>query len=185
VTMGQRNQRCRQAGAFRQGRLAAWVFALATLPPVFASAQISIINGDPGGVGLNDPTILIDKFGNKTTLGSQRLFAIRDAASVWQGTLTSSVQIKIRVTWTALPCDESSAILGSTAAAEVWKDFPNVPVAGHWYGKALADKLAGENLDLSSEDIDVTFNINLGKPGVSPGPSSTSAATTIMAITSI
>ena len=40
---------------------------------------------------------------------------------------------------------------------------------GHWYGKALANKLVGADLDPATPDINANFNVNLGQPGCLTG----------------
>ena len=123
------------------------------------------MNGDPPGVGFNDPAIAAPVGGNSgTTLGQQRLIAFQAAAEKWGATLSSSAIIKVNAVWTDLPCTADSGALGSAGPAEIWRDFPGAPVGGHWYPKALADRLANSDLDSTTEDIDANFNVNLGKP---------------------
>ncbi|MCE2646837.1 MAG: hypothetical protein LW835_16875 [Burkholderiaceae bacterium] len=43
----------------------------------------------------------------------------------------------------------------------VWRDFPNAPRAATWYPAALANKLAGTDLDPASSDIRTSFNSNV------------------------
>jgi hypothetical protein len=122
------------------------------------------------GVGFNDPTAVAPVGGNiGTTLGQQRLNAFQAAANKWGSTLVSSVPIRIRAQWTALSCTASSAVLGSAGATEVIRDFPGAPVAGHWYGKALASKLYHTDLDPATADISANFNVNLGQTGCLTG----------------
>jgi len=131
-----------------------------------AAANIVIVNGDPAGVGFNDPTPVAPVGGNSgTTLGAQRLIAFQAAADKWGSTLSSAVTIRVNAVWTALTCNASSAVLGSAGPTEAWRDFSNVPVANHWYGKALADAIAGTDLDSSTPDITANFNVNLGNSG--------------------
>jgi hypothetical protein len=104
-----------------------------------------------------------------TTLGQQRLNAFQAAANKWGATLTSGVTIVIRAQWTALTCTATSAVLGSAGAAEVFRDWFGAPVTGHWYGKALANKLFGAELDAAMPDINANFNVNLGQPGCLTG----------------
>jgi len=141
--------------------------ALVLLPLTMrGAATITIVNGDPPGVGFNDPTLTSPVGGNTgTTLGQQRLIAFEAAANKWGSTLSSSIIIRINAVWTALTCTATSAVLGSAGPTEAWKDFTNATVAGHWYGKALADALAGKDLDPATADISANFNVNLGKPG--------------------
>jgi uncharacterized repeat protein (TIGR01451 family) len=134
------------------------------------AATIVILNADPSGVGFNDPTTVAPVGGNSgTTLGRQRLNAFQAAADKWGATLSSSVTIRVRAVWTALTCTASSAVLGSAGPTEAWRDFPNAPVANHWYGKALANALSGTDQDSTTADISANFNVNLGNSGCLTG----------------
>ncbi len=155
---------------FRRGAGAFVFFLLFRCAPAFGAATITIVNNDGPGVGFNDPTPVAPVGGNAgTTLGQQRLNAFQVAADKWGATLTSAVTIRIRAQWAALTCTSTSAVLGSAGALEVFRDFSGAPVALHWYGKALANKLAGGELDATTPDISATFNVNLGQPGCLDG----------------
>lgn len=131
--------------------------------PVPAGATIVIVNGDPAGVGFNDPTVVAPVGGNTgTTLGAQRLNAFQAAASKWGATLTSSVTIRVLATWEPLTCTPSGAVLGSAGATEIFSDFDGAPQAGAWYGKAQTAKLTGSDPDDTTADIRARFNVNLG-----------------------
>lgn len=147
-----------------RGRLALLLVVAAFLsPPAFGAATIVIQNGDGAGVGFNDPFVVAPVGGNPgTTLGQQRLNAFQAAASKWGATLTSGVTIVIRAQWAPLSCNATSAVLGQAGATEVFRDFTGA-VAGHWYPKALTNKLVGSDLDPLTADINATFNVNLGQ----------------------
>jgi len=134
------------------------------------AATVSIVNGDPAGVGFNDPTIVAPVGGNPgTTLGQQRLNAFQEAATIWGATLSSAVPIRVLATWEALSCTATGAVLGSAGATAVFRDFANAPVAERWFGKAEANKLTGVELDASIADLRARFNVNLGQPGCLAG----------------
>ncbi|HEY2018856.1 MAG TPA: hypothetical protein VGH38_35365, partial [Bryobacteraceae bacterium] len=139
---------------------------LVLMPAVVKSATVTIINGDAAGVGFNEATAVAPVGGNNgTTLGQQRLNAFQAAANKWGATLASNVNIRVNAVWTALTCTTYSAVLGSAGATEVFRDFASAPVGGHWYAKALANKIAGTDLDPATVDISANFNVNLGKAG--------------------
>jgi hypothetical protein len=154
-----------------RGRLALLLVAGALrAPAAFGAATITIVNGDPAGVGFNDATVVAPVGGNPgTTLGQQRLNAFQAAADKWGATLTSAVTIRVLATWEALSCTASSAVLGSAGATEVFRDFTGAPVLARWYGKALANKLSGADLDGATADIRARFNVNLGQAGCLTG----------------
>jgi PA domain len=139
-------------------------------PAAFGAVLIAIQNFDPAGVGFNDATVVAPVGGNAgTTLGQQRLNAFQAAANKWGATLTSSVTITIRAQWTALTCTATAAVLGSAGTTSVFANFAGAPVTGHWYGAALANKLAGVDFDPATAEINANFNVNLGNAGCLTG----------------
>ena len=155
-----------------KNKLIALCGALAMLcaSPSWAAATITIVNGDPAGVGFNDPTPAAPVGGNAgTTLGAQRLNAFQAAASIWGATLDSSVPIKVLATWEALPCDDTGAVLGSAGALQVFANFPGAPQANAWYGEAETNKLVGSDVDPDLPEIRARFNVNLGEAGCFTG----------------
>jgi hypothetical protein len=136
----------------------------------WAAATITIVNGDPAGVGFNDPTPVAPVGGNTgTTLGAQRLNVFQAAASKWGATLDSSVPIRVLAIWAALPCNDTAAVLGSAGALEVFYNFPGAPHANTLFGKAQTNKLLGFDADPGVPDILARFNVNLGQPGCFTG----------------
>lgn len=138
--------------------------------PAHAAATIVINNADPAGVGFNDPTPVPPVGGNTgTTLGQQRQIAFAYAANIWGATLTSSVTIIIQAQFAALTCTTTGAVLGSAGATQVFSDFTGTPKSGTWYPFALANKIAGADLDPGFPQINARFNRNLGQPGCLTG----------------
>jgi PA domain-containing protein len=120
-------------------------------------AQFVIVNINAAGVGFNDPTPAAPVGGNTgTTLGQQRLIAFQHAAEIWSARLDSNVPIRIRAQFTSL----GAGVLGSAGPREVFRDFPNAPLAGTWYHVALANKLAGVDLNPANDDINANFSTN-------------------------
>ena len=134
-------------------------------------ARIVIVNSDPAGVGFNDPTPVAPVGGNpETTLGGQRAYLYDYIAKKWSKELPPGPAIKVQATWEALTCTATGAVLGSAGAWSVWRDFPNAPFPATWYSGALANTLAGEDLDGGTDpEIISRFNVNLGKPGCLTG----------------
>lgn len=129
------------------------------------AANIVLVNMNGPGVGLNDPTPATPAGGNPgTTVGEQRQIAYRFAADLWGAVLESDADINVRAQFTALSCDATSGVLGSAGARQIFGDFPNA-AAGTAYGGALANALAGEDLDPDEDEINSNFNANLGSPG--------------------
>src|SRR5450759_2328591 len=137
-----------------------FVLAAFVARPVFA-ANIVIVNSDPSGTGLNDPAPVTPVGGNAgTTLGQQRLAVVQQAASIWGGMLTSNVTIRVSASFSPLTCNTTTAVLGSTYANKTYSDFSGAPIAGTWYVTALANKLAGTNLDTTNTDVDMTAPVS-------------------------
>jgi cysteine-rich repeat protein len=145
---------------------AAVALAIVAIAPVIApAATITIVNHDDPGVGLNDPTPRAPVGGNTaTTLGTQRRAALQFAADVWGAYLASPVEIRVGVTFEPLTCDGLSGVLGSARADAVYFGFvgaaPNTV-----YPSALADKVAGMDLDAAADDVVARFNVLLGAGG--------------------
>ena len=160
-------------GKWVSKKLSAALLTLAAISILSSSAlgaaTIVILNGDDPGVGFNDTTPVSPVGGNPgTTLGQQRLNAMQYAANIWGAPLVSSSTITVRARWEALPCTANSGTLGSAGAANIFRDFAQVPHAGTWYGSALANALTGVDLNANHE-INARFNINLGNTGCLEG----------------
>ncbi|HZM14854.1 MAG TPA: PA domain-containing protein [Candidatus Krumholzibacteria bacterium] len=145
--------------------LASILVLMASVFPV-AAATITIVNTDGLNEGFNDPTPAAPVGGNPgTTIGQQRLNVFTHAAGIWGGILPSSVTIRIQAAFNAQTCTATSAVLGSAGTIHVARDFPNAPFTGTWYHMALANKLAGVDLEPGVNDINATFNSNInGSP---------------------
>ena len=85
--------------------------------------------------------------------------AFQYAVDVWSSQLNSSVPIKVVANWSSLGgCGSGCTILGSAGPYTFYRDFPNAPQAGTFYPKALANSLAGYNINSGTEEIDASFN---------------------------
>jgi hypothetical protein len=148
------------------------LFALVVLAPAnmaFAGAKITIVNNNAPGVGFNDPSPRAPIGGNTgTTLGQQRLNAFEFAANTWGATIDSPVEITILAAFTPLTCTATSAVLGSAGTTEIFSDFgsvgffPGSQFPATWYHFALANKLAGADLDPATPQISANFNSSIG-----------------------
>lgn len=137
-------------------------------------ANIILNNVDAPGVGFNDPTAATPVGGNTgTTVGGQRLIAYQRALELWGNTLQSDATIVVRGSFARLTCTSTSAVLAQAGALQIFSNFPNAALTDHWYGVALANAIAGEDLtpgpldipgpgDLFNDDIVANFNGALG-----------------------
>jgi hypothetical protein len=152
----------------RRAALPSVAFGLAALLlPVAVPAgavTITIMNANTGVLGFNDPTPAVPVAGNPgTTLGQQRLNVFIAAAAYWSNRLSSTVPITVSAQMTPLSCSAQSALLGQAGPANFFSDFTNAPGVrpATWYPSALANTLAGSDVDPSAEEIDAQFSTNL------------------------
>lgn len=137
-------------------RRLALIFLLVARPCL--ATTMTILDADPPGVGLNDPSPRAPEGGNTgTTLGQQRRIAIQYALDTWGSYLVSSVPIVSRVVWQPYPCG-SITTLADARPDSVEMNFAGAPLANTWYAAALADSLAGTDLNPGSPDILTTYN---------------------------
>jgi hypothetical protein len=81
--------------------------------------------------------------------------AFQAAVDVWGSTLKSDVIINVNANFKNLG---DPRILGSAGPTTLVKDFAHAPKPGTFYPIALANKLAGTDLEPSEDDIDANFN---------------------------
>ncbi|HMI31780.1 MAG TPA: hypothetical protein VK527_08570, partial [Candidatus Limnocylindrales bacterium] len=140
---------------------AATLIALSTLAaPAARAANFILVNLDGAGEGFNDTTPVAPVGGNPgTTLGEQRLNVFNMAGTIWGQILSSPVTIRVEARFDALtPCDSTSGVLGSAGALSQLSNFSGAPIANTWYSIALANRLAGSDLQPGSNDISARFN---------------------------
>ncbi len=136
--------------------------ALSFAASVASAATITVVNGDGPGEGFNDPTVVPALPSNpETTLGAQRLRVFQTAAAQWGTLLESSVTIVVNAQFNPLTCSGTSAVLGSAGPTTGFADFANAPVAGTLYPVALANALAGTDLNGGTVEINARFNVDL------------------------
>jgi hypothetical protein len=96
--------------------------------------------------------------------------AFNYAVDIWETLIVSSVPIEIDACWTEF---SDPNILGYGGAQGAWANFTNAPRANTWYPNALANSLAGADLDAGTKDIvgayGSTFSWYFGMDGNTPG----------------
>ncbi len=129
------------------------------------AATFKIINLDFPGEGFKDGTPVAPVTGNNgTTLGQQRLNALQAATDFWSAMLQSDVEIEIDAEMNPEFCTATTAVLGFAGPNSPQRDFPNRPFPNTYYPQALANSLAGFDLDpLGSDksDMAATFNSDI------------------------
>jgi hypothetical protein len=127
------------------------------------TGRLIVLNNDNPGVGFNDPTPATPVGGNDgTTRGAQRLNAVTAAALKWQTLLDTNVDVLINVSMVPISgCTETSGVLAQASPLAWEHNFANAPKANVWYPVALANKLAGADLEPALSDLFVQFNLSL------------------------
>lgn len=95
--------------------------------------------------------------------------AFQAAVDVWSTVLTSPVPIKISAAWNAL----GEGVLGQAGPEAILRDFTGAQKPNTWYPVALANKLAGSDLNTAAVDISAEFNADFtnwyfGTDGATP-----------------
>lgn len=136
------------------------LLSLAIASSAFAGAKITILNADGPATGFNEKTPAAPVGGNPgTTLGDQRLNAFRYAADVWGTLINSDVEIIVSATFAPINRGTDSCnILGSAGATLFLLNFEKAPRQNVWYPVALANAIAGKDLQPGSTDIQAQFN---------------------------
>lgn len=153
-----------------QHRFARWLrFILVaaflwTLPA--GAATFVIVNNDGAGVGLNDPTPVQPVGGNVgTTLGAQRRIVFEEAGRILGQYLVSAVPIRVSVQFQQLGAGGFFVTLAFASAEDYEANFPNAPRANTLYPVALANSIAGTDLQPSRNDISVVANASIDISG--------------------
>jgi len=81
--------------------------------------------------------------------------AVQYAIDIWSRNFSSSVPINIEASWEP---QKDYDILGSARAGYYFNAFPGAPDDQLWYPSALANKLAGKDLDPRQSEILLTIN---------------------------
>lgn len=133
-----------------------------------AAGRIIILNDDKPGVGFNDPTPAAPVGNNPgTTLGQQRLNVFLAAAERWQNLIDVKVDVHVSANFGQIlddeekPCDATGGILGHAKPTYWTHSFDGAPQQNVWYPIALANQLAGKDLQAGASDIYTKFNSDL------------------------
>jgi len=148
-------------------KAALFVALSVTASSLLAETRITLVVVDPPGEGFNDPTPAVPVGGNTgATIGEQRLIALKHAAAIWSSRLDSPVPIRVRSSFSSLPCATKSGTLAATDKPEVFISNGQHPefIPNVWYPAALANRISEMVLDPDMEEIVTTFNDGIGQP---------------------
>ncbi len=79
---------------------------------------------------------------------------LQSAIDIWEANFKSSVPIVVSASWGP----SSWGVLGSVRPVSFYSGFPNSPDPSLWYPSALANALAGKDLDRAKSDILIQVN---------------------------
>lgn len=82
---------------------------------------------------------------------------VQAAIDVWSENFASTVPITVDATWGR---SSTSGVLGSARPGNYFSGFTGAPDSTLWYSSALANALAGEDLDKNSPEIVIQANSN-------------------------
>ncbi|ROU07950.1 PA domain-containing protein [Lysobacter enzymogenes] len=136
------------------------------------AAKIVLVNEDDPGVGLNETTPATPVGGNPgTTLGQQRVIAYTYAMDLWGALLKSDAEIRVQGSFAPLACYLQSngspyIVLGQASGLGRVRgnQIPGAALAEAWYPVALANAIAGKDLDAEEDDIYTAFSSAIDQP---------------------
>jgi len=112
------------------------------------------------------PTEFLKRFGSRTQAKKSNIkvtyrnftpearAAFQFAVEIWETLLASPDTIRVSANWLAL----DPGVLGSANTTTYQANFKNAPLRNIWYPIALAERIAGENLNGDSPDIVANFS---------------------------
>jgi hypothetical protein len=96
---------------------------------------------------------------NFTTLPEEYKPAIQAAVDVWSQSFKSSVPIQIDVLWERQNNDK---VLAAASPGRFFSGFSGAPDSSLWYASAMANALAGKDLDPANAEITIRLNSTNG-----------------------
>ncbi len=90
-----------------------------------------------------------------TTIPAPYQAAIQAAVDAWSQNFTSSVPINVSATWDRM---NSSSVLASATPVKYFNGFVGAPDKDLWYASALANAVAGKDLDTKNPEISISIN---------------------------
>lgn len=85
--------------------------------------------------------------------------AINSAVDVWSENFTSQVPVKVKVQWER---QSNAGILAAASPGKFHSNFKNIPDKNLWYASALADAIAGEDIEPTLPEVTIRINSTNG-----------------------
>lgn len=114
----------------------------------------SLESASSGGAHLQKQSTFVVTYNNFPTWAKNDVQA---AIDVWSENFASTVPITVEATWGR---SSTSGVLGSARPGNYFSGFAGAPDSTLWYPSALANALAGDDLDKNSPEIVIQANSN-------------------------
>ena len=118
-----------------------------------SSAKVTSKTATPAGKHVG----LLSKFNvNYVNVPVAEQTAVQAAIDIWSDNWNSTVPVNVVANF--VPDGISSGILASASPVSFFHNFPGAPDSTLWYSSAMANALAGKDLDPSSPEISININ---------------------------
>ena len=121
---------------------------------IYASGKTASVQSTPRA-----PSANIEKKSNfivnYNTVPTVARAAVQAAIDVWSENFSSTVPVAVNVSWGRA---SSYGILAAASAKSNFANFPNAPDKTLYYAAALANALAGNDLDLNNPELEITIS---------------------------
>ena len=122
---------------------------------IYASGKTASVQSTPRA-----PSANIEKKSNfivnyKTVPTVDQAAAVQAAIDVWSENFSSTVPVTVNVSWGKA---SSYGILAAASAKSNFANFPNAPDKTLYYASALANALAGKDLDPNNPELEITIS---------------------------
>lgn len=122
----------------------------------YAGKALTTLKADPANAWKNATTTPTKFIVNYTNFPVGAKAAFDQAVSIWANLYPSTVPITIDASWEKL----GAGVLGSARPGGFFSDFAGAPDNSLWYPSALANALAGKDLDPANAEISAKFSLN-------------------------
>ena len=121
---------------------------------IYASGKTASVQSTPRA-----PSANIEKKSNfivnYNTVPTVARAAVQAAIDVWSENFSSTVPVTVNVSWGRA---SSYGVLAAASAKSNFANFPNAPDKTLYYAAALANALAGNDLDLNNPELEITIS---------------------------
>ena len=128
---------------------AGWIYLFASDTPAKQTATPRVFS-----VNLEKKSTFVPIYNNVPDVAKA---SIQRAIDTWSENFVSKVPINVNVTWTKAP---NSTILASASAKNIFSNFNGAPDKTLYYPSALANALAGVDLDIAEPELEI--NVTTG-----------------------